>query len=60
MSSISFNCIDIAKRLKKLNANKSEGPDDIHPIQSENSDVLAYPVELIFEKSFSLSKLSKS
>jgi len=58
MSSITFDCIDIAKRLKKLNVNKSEGPDDIHPkVLSENSDVLAYPLKLIFEKSFSSSKL---
>ena len=58
MSSINFDCVDIANRLKKLNVNKSEGPDGIHPrVLSENSDVLAYPLKLIFEKSFSLNKL---
>jgi len=58
MSSITFDCIDIAKRLKNLNVNKSEGPDDIQPrVLSENSDVLDYPLKLISEKSYSLSKL---
>lgn len=58
MSDINFDCDDIAKRLKKLNVNKSEGPDGIHPrVLSENSDVLAYPLKLIFEKSFSSNKL---
>lgn len=42
MSSIFFDRVVIAKRLKKLNVNKSEGPDGIHPrVLSENSDVLA-------------------
>ena len=58
MLSINFDCVDIANRLKKLNVNKSEGPDGIHPrVLSENSDVLAYPLKLLFEKSFSLNKL---
>jgi len=58
MSSISFDCIDIATKLNKLNFNKWVGPDDIHPrVLSENSDVLAYPLKSIFEKSISLSKL---
>jgi len=30
MPNISFNCVDIATSLKKLNVNKSEGPDGIH------------------------------
>jgi len=43
---------------RKLNVNKLEGPDDIHPrVLSENSHVLAYPLKLIFETSFSLRKL---
>ena len=42
--SISFDCVDIANRLEKLNVNKSEGPDGIHPrVLCENSEVLAYP-----------------
>jgi len=58
MSSITFDCIDNAKRLKTLNVNKSEGPDDIHPrVLSEISNVLAYPLTLICLKSFSSSKL---
>ena len=58
MSEINFNCVDIACRLKKLNVNKSEGPDGIHPrVLAECFEVLAYPLKLIFEKSFSLNKL---
>ena len=58
MPSINFGCADMAIRLKKLNVNKSEGPDGIHPrVLSENSDVLAYPWKLLFEKSFRLSTL---
>ena len=58
MSSINFDCVDIANRLNKLNVNKSEGPDGIHPrVLSENSDVLCLPFKLLFEKSFSLNKL---
>jgi len=49
---ISFNCVDIATTLK-LNVNKSEGPDGIHPrVLSENSEILVYPLKIIFEKSF--------
>ena len=57
MSSISFDCVNIATRLENLNANESEGPDGIHPVSSENSEILAYPLKLIFEKSFKLSTL---
>ena len=51
MPSINFDCIDIATRLEKLNVNKSEGPDGLHPrVLSETSELLAYPLKLIFEK----------
>ena len=44
---------DITNRLKKLNVNKSPGPDLIHPrILYETADQIAYPFKLIFESSF--------
>jgi len=40
----SFDLEDIIKRLKKLNVNKSPGPDRIHPkILYETADQIAYP-----------------
>jgi len=58
MSGISFDCVDIATRLKKLNINKSEGPDGIHPrVLSENAEILAYHLKIIFKKSFILNAL---
>jgi len=58
MPDISFDCVDIATRLKKLNLNKSEGSDGIHPrVLSENAEILAYPLRIIFKKSFILNTL---
>jgi len=46
---------DIATRLNTLNINKSEVPNGIHPkVLSENAEILAYPLKIIFEKSFIL------
>jgi len=46
MPNISFDCVDIATRLKKLIINKSEGPDGIHPrVLSEHAEILAYPLK---------------
>ena len=48
-----FDLDDIINRLKKLNVNKSPGPDLIHPrILYETADQIAYPLKLIFESSF--------
>ena len=53
LSRISFDCVDIANALNKLNVNESEGPNGIHPrVISENSEILADPLKLIFENSF--------
>ena len=58
MSSVTFDYDDIVTRLKKLNVNKSEGPDGIHPrVLLENAELLAYPLRIIFERSFKLSTL---
>jgi hypothetical protein len=55
MPTICFDCEDIATRLKKLNVNKSEGPDGIHPrILVENAEILAQPLKIIFQKSYEL------
>jgi len=41
MPNLSFDSVDIATRLKKLNINKSEGPDGIHlRVLSENAEIL--------------------
>jgi len=46
MPYLSFDCVNIATRLKKLNINESEGPDGIHPrVLSENAEILAYPLK---------------
>jgi len=48
-----FDLDDIINRLKKLNINKSPGPDSIHPrILYETADQIAYPLKLIFESCF--------
>jgi len=58
MPDISFDYGDIVTRLKKLNINKSEGPDGIHPrVLSENAEILEYPLKIIFKKSFTLNAL---
>ena len=58
MSSIIFYYDDIVTRLKKLNINKSEGPDGIHPrVLLENAEILAYPLTLIFGSSFKFGSL---
>jgi len=55
---ISFDYVDIVTSFKKLNINKSEIPDGIHPrVLSENAEILAYPLKIIFEKSFTLNAL---
>ena len=44
---------DIINRLKKLNINKSPGPDMIHPgILYETADQTDYPLKMLFESSF--------
>ena len=44
---------DIINRLKKLNINKSSGPDMIHPrILYEIADQIAYPLKMLFGSSF--------
>jgi len=58
MPDISFDCVDITTGLKKLNINKSEGPDGIHQrVLSENAEILAYPLKIILEKLFTLNAL---
>jgi len=53
-----FQVDDITSRLLKLNANKSAGPDGIHPkILCETSNQIAYPLKLLFETSFNTKEL---
>ena len=58
MPILSFVSDDIVARLKHLKVNKSEGPDGIHPrVLKENAEVLAYPLKVLFQKSYELSVL---
>ena len=53
MADISFKIENIKMKLKHLNVNKSPGPDNIHPrILSEASEILALPLQILFETSF--------
>ena len=48
----------VEKKLKKLNQNKSPGPDNVHPrILKELSAELAKPLSIIFKKSLDAGKL---
>ena len=58
MTDICFNVDDIKIKLKNLNVNKSQGPDNIHPkILKEANEVLALPLHILFETSFRLKQL---
>ena len=58
MTDISFNAVDIQLRLGNLNVNKSQGPDNIHPkILKEANEVLAKPLQKIFETSFKMKQI---
>ena len=58
MTDISFNAIDIQLRLGNLNVNKSQGPDNIYPkILKEANEVLAKPLQKIFETSFKMKQI---
>ena len=52
MPNISFD-YDIVLKLKKLDVNKSAGPDGIHSrVLYETAAIVAYPLKIIFEESF--------
>ena len=58
MADISFKIENIKVKLKHLNVNKSPGPDNIHPrILSEASEILALPLQILFETSFKQQEL---
>ena len=58
MADISFKIENIKMKLKHLNVNKSPGPDNIHPrILSEASEILALPLQILFETSFKQQEL---
>ena len=49
---------NIAKRLEKLDPNKTTGIDDVHPLILRNcSSAFSHPLELIFKRSISESKV---
>lgn len=55
---LSLNREIIAKKLAKLNINKSPGPDVIHPrVLKEMSSVVVEPLYIIFKKSIDLGKI---
>ena len=57
MADISFKIENIKMKLKHPNVNKSPGPDNIHPrILSEASEILALPLQILFETSFKQQK----
>ena len=48
----------VLKKLKKINPNKSPGPDILHPrVIYEVKEVIAYPVTLLINKSLSSGQL---
>lgn len=58
IENVTFTQDKIKKKLVKLNANKSAGPDNMHPrVLKELSNVLAKPLSLIFTSSFESGKL---
>ena len=58
LSDIDFSSDDIMKILSNLKADKSPGPDKIHPsVLKECADVLAYPLYLLFRKSLNEGSL---
>ena len=60
MDSIVFTLCDVAKKLERLNPNKSTGPDGMHPkVLRELSTTLAEPLYAIFTQSMNTGKLPK-
>ena len=48
----------VKKKLDSLKINKSPGPDKLHPrLLKELSEVLSYPLSLIFKKSVDTGKI---
>ena len=59
-SKIVFTLCDVAKKLERLNPNKSTGPDGMHPkILRELRTTLAKPLYAIFTDSMNTGKLPK-
>ena len=53
LSEVEVSADQIQKALHDLNPNKSPGPDEIHPrVLKELAKELAYPLKLLFDKSF--------
>ena len=51
---------DVLKRLSRLNVNKSEGPDQIHPrVIYEIRHEIAHPLTVIFNTSLESSQIPK-
>ena len=61
LDKIIFNVETVKKYLQKINENKSQGSDSIHPkLLKETIDSITLPVTNIFNKSMEDSKLPKS
>jgi len=55
---LDFSIETVSRKLQKLQADKSPGPDGIHPLLlKECSSIVALPLSLIFRKSFETGEL---
>ncbi len=55
-----FNILIVQKHLNNLNTLKSVGPEKFHPkVLRECADSMAFPLLLIFEKSFNTGEIPK-
>ena len=58
LSKVNILVSDVENKLKKLNTNKSPGPDGTHPkVMKELAETIAEPLTLIYNKSMQESKL---
>jgi len=58
MGDIKIDIKEVKAKLNKLNINKSQGPDMLHPrILKEIGDEISYPLKLLFECSLRTSSL---
>ncbi len=60
MDDIKISLEEVKEKLKKINVNKSSGPDGIHPrILYELRDELAYPLVMLFNQSIRSEELPR-
>ena len=58
MREIDITSSKVATELRKLDTNKSPGPDSVHPrILKESSDIISQPLSIIFRESMNTSHL---